>query len=140
MDKGAFGKPTDDDKAWFAGLVPEHPAVTSRPMFGNVGAFVNGNMFLCLFGQVAAVRLGDQDRAELLAEEGAETFEPMAGRPMKDYAVLPPEWRSAAGGAERTAAWVQRSLDHALTLPPKQPKPAKAAKQSKQPKAPAKRS
>jgi TfoX/Sxy family transcriptional regulator of competence genes len=80
MEKGTFGKPTDEDKAWFAGLVPDHPDVTSRPMFGNVGGFVNGNMFLCLFGQVAAVRLDEQGRAELLAEDGAEIFEPMAGR------------------------------------------------------------
>lgn len=122
MGKGAFAKPTDEDKAWFARLLPEHPAVTSRPMFGNLGGFVNGNMFLCLFGQVAAVRLGEQDRAELLAESGAQPFEPMPGRPMKEYVLLPPAWRSAPDGDERAAAWVQRSLDHTLTLPPKEPK------------------
>lgn len=114
-----MGKPTEDDKAWFDRLLPEHPDVTRRPMFGNVAGFANGNMFLCLFGQVVAVRLDEAGRAELLAEDGAEVFDPMGGRPMKEYVLLPPKWRD---DDERSAAWVQRSLDYTLTLPPKQPK------------------
>ena len=118
MEKGAFGKPTDDDKAWFGRLLPDHPDVTSRPMFGNVAGFVNGNMFLCLFGPAVAVRLADEDRAELLAEDGAEPFEPMPGRPMKEYVLLPPRWRDT--DEARASSWVQRSLDYVAALPPKE--------------------
>ena len=35
-------KPSEDDKAWFRSLLPEEAEV--KPMFGNLGAFVNGNM------------------------------------------------------------------------------------------------
>jgi hypothetical protein len=34
-------------------------------MFGNVGAFVNGNMFMGLFGADVGVKLGDSDAASL---------------------------------------------------------------------------
>ncbi len=38
-------KPTTDDKARFTTLVAGDPRVAVKPMFGNLGAFVNGNMF-----------------------------------------------------------------------------------------------
>jgi hypothetical protein len=43
-------KPSDDDRARFRSLVPEDTGVEVKPMFGNLGAFVNGNMFMGLFG------------------------------------------------------------------------------------------
>ncbi len=109
-------KPDEASKAWFRSLVPEDPAVTVRPMFGNLAAFVNGNMFLALLGSDVAVRLSEEDRAELLAEEGAAPFEPMPGRAMKEYIVLPGDWRAARDRAE---AWVERSLGWTAALPAK---------------------
>ena len=43
-------KCSEEDKSRFRELVPDLPAVEVRPMFGNLGAFVNGNMFAGLFG------------------------------------------------------------------------------------------
>lgn len=43
-------KPSDADKDRFRAVVPENPDVVVKPMFGNLGAFVNGNMFAGLFG------------------------------------------------------------------------------------------
>jgi TfoX/Sxy family transcriptional regulator of competence genes len=115
----AMIKPTEEDFAWFDRLLPEHPGVTRKPMFGNVAGFANGNMFLCLLGPTVAVRLDEAGRAELLTHDGADLFDPMGGRPMKEYVTLPPAWRD---DDDRAATWVQRSLDFTLTLPPKQPK------------------
>ena len=42
-------KASDDAKALFASVVPDDPRVVVKPMFGNLGAFVNGNMFAGLF-------------------------------------------------------------------------------------------
>lgn len=122
MDAGGFAKPTEADREWFAQLLPDHPDVSRRPMFGNLAGFVGGNMFLCLFGSDIAVRLEEDERTELLAEAGAAPFEPMPGRPMREYVVLPPDWRDEPA---RAAEWVDRSLEFARTLPPKQPKKAK---------------
>jgi len=102
--------------AAFDSVVPEAPGVTKRPMFGNRAAFVNGNMFLALFGSQVAVRLSDEDRAELLRQKGASSFEPMPGRPMKEYVVLPESWRTSPKKAKE---WVERSFAWAKKLPPK---------------------
>lgn len=38
------------DKDRFRAVVPDNPDVVVKPMFGNPGAFVKGNMFAGLFG------------------------------------------------------------------------------------------
>jgi TfoX/Sxy family transcriptional regulator of competence genes len=122
MTTSGFAKPTDDDKAWFAGLLPEDPDVSQRPMFGNLAGFVRGNMFLCLFGSMIAARLSEPDRAELLVHDGAQPFAPMPDRPMKEYVVLPAAWRDEP---DRAAEWIDRSLAYVKSLPPKAAKPAR---------------
>ena len=111
-------KPSADARAAFEGLIPQHAAVTVRPMFGNVSAFVNGNMFIGLFGEDLFVRVPDEDRERLLAEGGAD-FAPMAGRPMKGYVLLPAGWRDRP---EPTRRWVDRSLEWVSAMPPKERK------------------
>jgi TfoX/Sxy family transcriptional regulator of competence genes len=58
-------KHSDEDKARFRALVPDGPGVEVKPMFGSVGAFVNGNMFAGLFGTDIGVKLDDEAKAEL---------------------------------------------------------------------------
>ena len=110
-------KPTDADKERFRSLVPDDPRVDVKPMFGNLGAFVNGNMFMGLFGADIGLRLAPADANELGAVPGAGPFGP-AERPMGGYVTLP---RSLAGTADG-ARWVERSLEQAVALPPKTPK------------------
>lgn len=115
----SFPKPDEASKAFFESIVPDRPDIEIRPMFGNYGAFVNGNMFLSLFGSEVAVRLSEDDRATLLAVDGAVPFEPMEGRPMKEYVSLPEAWRSEP---DTVAAWVERSLEWVGAMPPKRKK------------------
>jgi TfoX/Sxy family transcriptional regulator of competence genes len=109
-------KPDEESKAYFQSLVPDDPRIQSRPMFGNLAAFVNGNMFLALFGSEVAVRLSEDDRAELLRQAGASPFEPMPGRAMKEYVVVPATWRKSRKKADE---WVGRSFAWTSQLPPK---------------------
>lgn len=111
-------KPTDEDKAYFESLVPDAPHVEVKPMFGNIAAFVNGNMFMGLFGPAVGVRLGDDDRAELLIIDGAGPFGPEQ-RPMKEYVALPEAWRTDASHAED---WIDKALAHTAAMPPKKKK------------------
>ena len=112
----SFPKADEQSRAFFDSLVPHDARVQSRSMFGNRAAFVNGNMFLALFGSQVAVRLSEEDRSELLRQKGASAFEPMPGRPMKEYVVLPEAWRTSPRKAKD---WVDRSLAWAGKLPPK---------------------
>src|SRR5262249_27701226 len=78
-------KPRDGDKEFFRSLIPDDdPRVEVKPMFGNLGAFVNGNMFAGLFGSSVGVKVGPDDTAELAAAPGAGPFGP-AERPMSGY-------------------------------------------------------
>ncbi len=115
-------KPDEASLGWFDSLVPDAPGVQTRPMFGNKAAFVNGNMFLALFGEQVAVRLSPEDQEALLEEEGASKFEPMPGRAMKEYVTLPEGWRDRRDRAE---AWVDRSFGFVAALPPKEAKTSK---------------
>jgi TfoX/Sxy family transcriptional regulator of competence genes len=116
-------RPTGETKDFFASVVPDHPAVSIRPMFGQLSAFVNGNMFMGIFGDDVLVRLPEEDREAVVAAGGGP-FEPMAGRPMKEYVVLPAAWRD---DPDRVREWAARSLEHAEELPPKRPKSKKKA-------------
>ena len=109
-------RPDEDAKEFFKSIVPKDPLVTLRPMFGNLSGFVNGNMFMGLLGSEVFLRLSDKDRAELLKVKGASTFEPMKGRPMKEYVVIPETWRGRPGLIND---WISRSLAWARTLPKK---------------------
>ena len=111
-------RPTDEDKAYFRSLVPDGPDVEVKPMFGNLGAFVNGNMFMGLFGADVGLKLPEGEREALLQEAGAGPFGP-AERPMGGYVALPATWRKAPAKAER---WTAAALAHVAALPPKRAK------------------
>ena len=108
-------KPTEADKERFRSLVPDDPRVEVKPMFGNLGAFVNGNMFMGLFGAQVGLKLDEADRAAL-AEEGGGPFGP-AERPMGGYVTVPAGWTPA-----QAEAWVATSLATVGALPPKKAK------------------
>jgi TfoX/Sxy family transcriptional regulator of competence genes len=109
-------KPTDDDRARFAEFVVDQPGVETKPMFGNLGAFVNGNMFMGLFGADVGLKLPAEAQAELLAHEGAGPFGP-SERPMGGYVTMPASWSPDDAGP-----WVERSLAYVARLPPKKGK------------------
>jgi TfoX/Sxy family transcriptional regulator of competence genes len=100
----------------FQALVPDSTEVEVRKMFGHLAAFARGNLFFGTFGPSIFVRLGEEERARALALPGAETFAPMAGRPMREYIVLPGAlWAKP----KEARVWVDRSLAFALALPAK---------------------
>jgi TfoX/Sxy family transcriptional regulator of competence genes len=111
-------KPTDADRERFHALVPDDPRVEVKPMFGNLGAFVNGNMFMGLLGADIGLKLDEADRHRLLAEGGGP-FGP-GEKPMGGYASLPTGCSPAV--AER---WVATSLETVGALPPKEKKAKK---------------
>lgn len=108
-------RPTDEDRERFASLVPDDPRVTVKPMFGNLGAFVDAQMFMGLFGSDVGIKL-PEDKAAALRAAGGGSFGPEE-RPMGGYVTLPPSLE----GTE-TKDYVAASLAYAASLPPKKRK------------------
>jgi TfoX/Sxy family transcriptional regulator of competence genes len=99
-----------------------------KVMFGSPVYFVNDNMFAGLHESNLFVRLSEADRAQLAATvPEARALEPMPGRPMREYIVLPPAVYQDEGAFNY---WVDRALQHARSLPPKLVKPRKPRKKA----------
>ncbi len=114
-------KPSEGDKEFFRSLVPDAPGVEVKPMFGNLGAFVNGNMFAGLYGPAIGLRLGEGEAAELRAIPGSGPYGP-AERPMGGYVSVPTAWRDQP---ELLQGWVDKAVAYVATFPPKAPKARK---------------
>ena len=114
-------KPPDELVEYFNDIIPDGPApVEFRPMFGAPCYWTGGNMFAALHQESMIVRLSEADRAALLAEPGAALFEPMEGRPMREYVVMPP---AIVRDRDAVRGWLAQGLAFAASLPPKEKKP-----------------
>lgn len=89
-----------------------------RQMFGYPSCVLRGNMFMSLYEENLILRLSEDDRAEFRERFAGPAFEPMPGRPMKEYVVVPP----AMVYGDEVHEWVRRSHAYADHLPPKTPK------------------
>jgi TfoX/Sxy family transcriptional regulator of competence genes len=109
----------------FHGALPDDPRVERRTMFGCPCAFVRGNMFTGLHQESMILRLPEAERA---AMPGARPFEPLPGRFMREYVVVPPA--ILASGPE-LKAWAGKALAYAASLPPKKKAAARCASKPK---------
>lgn len=103
----------------FEDAVAGLPGAELRKMFGYPAAFVNGNMLGGLFQDSMMLRLSPDDLARFRADTGAELFEPMPGRVMREYAVVPP---AILGSKSRLRPWLEKALAYTTSLPAKPPK------------------
>lgn len=99
----------------FAAVLDGHPDVERRKMFGYPAAFVGGNMATGLFAESWIVRL-PEGAIEAAKAAGAGTFEPMPGKPMKAFVVIPP---GDVDDDDALRRWVEAGLAHARSMPRK---------------------
>jgi TfoX/Sxy family transcriptional regulator of competence genes len=116
----------------FRAALPKDPRIQTLQMFGGVAGKVNGKMFGGLFGRSVVVRLGQADRAEALALDGAEPFDPMGHGPSKDMVLLPED---LIHDEEGLRAWLVRAIRSTASLAaaPKAKKPAAKKPAAKKP-------
>ena len=115
----------------FVSMIPD-PSAVQRKMFGYPAAFVNGNLSMSLFQDDMILRLPESLREEFLKVDGAKIFEPMPGRPMRDYLAVPPQ---VLADKKKHAIWVSRALDYGASLKPnsRTSRPKKAVAKAKRP-------
>jgi len=106
----------------FDEVVPKDPRIVRRQMFGYPAAFLNGHLFAGLHQENFILKLSPADREKLRTERDARVFEPMPGRAMREYLVLP---EGVLSERRVLSAWIKRSTVYVSTMPPK---PGKAKK------------
>ena len=99
----------------FAAILEGFPDAARRKMFGYPAAFVGGNMATGLFADTWVVRLPASE-IEAAKAAGAGSFEPMPGKPMKAFVVIP---AADVADDEAIRAWVERGIAFAASLPAK---------------------
>jgi TfoX/Sxy family transcriptional regulator of competence genes len=93
-------------------LVAAEAGVTEKKMFGGVAFIVNGNMAVAASGQGGLlVRVDPAESAELVETTPATEME-MRGRSMAG-------WLRVETADAELAAWVDRGVSFARSLPPK---------------------
>lgn len=111
-----FTKAPEELVKRFENALKDFPMATQRKMFGYPCAFVNGNMFTGLFQEEMFLRLNDEDRAAIRKEYGTPLFEPMPGRPMRSYVLVP---RYVLNSPRLLRAWLTKAMEYANALPAK---------------------
>ncbi len=91
-----------------------------KMMFGCPTYFINNNMFAGLHQNNLFVRLSETDREKVFVTyDGMRPFEPMKGRVMKEYVVVP---KSIYTHSATFKKLLELSYQYVASLPPKTPK------------------
>jgi TfoX/Sxy family transcriptional regulator of competence genes len=94
-------------------LLLKRSDVAEKRMVGGLSFVVGGSMCCGVTGSALMVRVGAEERDRVLAQPHVRPMK-FAGRPLAGFVLIDPEgFRSDAA----LAAWVQRGLDFAATLP-----------------------
>jgi hypothetical protein len=101
--------------ARFGELAALAPGADVREVFGHPSCVLRGNMFMGLYEGSLLLRLAEPDRTEFLRRYGGVLFEPLPGRSMKEFVVVP----STLAGTGEIEDWVRRSFAYAEQLPPR---------------------
>jgi TfoX/Sxy family transcriptional regulator of competence genes len=88
-----------------------------KKMFGYPAYFINGNMFVGVHGDKLFLRLSTADMDYIMKNCNEVTaFEPMPGRAMKGYVVLP---RAIYSDNNLFNTWLDKSMTYVSSLPAK---------------------
>jgi TfoX/Sxy family transcriptional regulator of competence genes len=108
-----FTKASEENVRLFESAMKDFPMAKQRKTFGYPSAFVNGNMFAGLHNDKMILRLSPEDAAQM---PEAKPFEPIPGRPMKGWVVVPPR---ILNSARELNAWMEKAFEFTRAMPSK---------------------
>jgi hypothetical protein len=91
--------------------------IAERRMFGGLAFMVAGNMAVGIMGEDLMVRVGPEAHADALSQPHARAMD-FSSRPMVGYVYVAP---AGVETEEALAAWVDRGVKYAISLPAKEP-------------------
>jgi hypothetical protein len=130
----AWKKSSDMAVKRFIEALPDAAMGGRRKMFGYEACFVNGGFWAGMYQDEIVIKLPPELKDATKALAGAAQFDPMGGRPMKSWWVIPRKVSESpkALGALLTSTFAEVATGAAPKKPKKTKKPAaKAAKKAK---------
>ncbi len=115
-------KPSEKMIEFFDSILPSNSKVERKKMFGRPVGFINGNMFMGLHNDRIVLRLAEKEREDFIREYNAEIFEPMPGRKMREYIVVP---ENLLTNISSLKTWCEKSYEYTSKLKPKETKAKK---------------
>jgi TfoX/Sxy family transcriptional regulator of competence genes len=97
-------------------LVAGERGLKEQKMFGGLAFLVNGNMAIAASGQGGALVHVDPDEGDKLVEKTPASLMEMRGREMRGWLRVDAE---DVRTKRQLAAWVDRGVGYARSLPPK---------------------
>ena len=95
-------------------------------MFGYEACFVNGGFWTGMYQDDVVIKLPPQVKEQTRELANAKSFDPMGGRPMKNWWVIP---RAVSESPKKLGALLGTTYGPVMAAPPeKKKKPAKKAK------------
>ncbi|HEY5659922.1 MAG TPA: TfoX/Sxy family protein [Gaiellaceae bacterium] len=99
-------------------LVAAEPGVTEKKMFGGLAFLIDGNMSVSASGQGGLLVRVDPDESDALTKKPGVALMEMGGRSMAGWLRVDAD---AVRTKKQLAAWVERGVGYARSLPPKKP-------------------
>lgn len=116
MDQRPWPKSSKELGDRLAPLLEKYHGERKR-MFGADVWFVNGNMFMGVFGEGLFLRLSDEDGQNIKKEIlGAGVFSPTESTVMREYVSVP---GSSLDDVDKLSRWIERSHALVISLPVK---------------------
>ena len=97
-------------------LVSGERGLSEKKMFGGLAFLVDGNMSVSASGQGGLLVRVDPDESHALTKKPGVTLMEMGGRSMAGWLRVDPD---AVRTKKQLAAWVDRGVGYARSLPPK---------------------
>ena len=95
-------------------LMTDHQPIEKK-MFGGIAFMIGGNMSVGVNKDHLMVRVGPDNHDDAVAQPHARIMD-FTGKPMRGWIIVEP---AGYASDDDLAAWVQRGVDFAKTLPPK---------------------
>ncbi len=102
--------------AAFNAVTAERTDIEPRKMFGYACVFARGHLLAGLHQAGLILRLPEAARTQFIERFGAALFEPMPGRAMREYVVVPPALYAAT---DELRGWFETGLRYVSALPSK---------------------
>jgi hypothetical protein len=97
-------------------LAEGEPGLSEKRMFGGLAFLIAGNMAVVASGQGGIMVRVEPEQSDTLTETTAATTAVMRGREMRGWLRLA---AADVSSEEELAAWVDRGIAYARSLPPK---------------------